>query len=180
MTEKKSVGAPRKTPDGGQRVTFYLPRDVTAWIRENGGSRWIRQQAYKAMEKKEIEETKMNKQIEKLVREYREKSGIALYLHDNGQPNYFDAKTMCDFAMVSFENYGSEYVAVLHDDGNKRENIISVDQLEELISKQTENRGNFYETKADALTDLNYMLNSENIDKDTYDELVQELNKLKI
>ena len=49
-----------------------------------------------------------------------------------------------------------------------------------MISKQTENRGNFYETKADALTDLNYMLNSENIDKDTYDELVQELNKLKI
>lgn len=64
MTEKKSVGAPRKTPDGGQRVTFYLPRDVTAWIRENGGSRWIRQQAYKAMEKKEIEETKMNGSVQ--------------------------------------------------------------------------------------------------------------------
>jgi len=53
MTEKKTVGAPRKTPDGGQRVTFYLPRDVAAWIREQGGSRWIRQQAYQAMEKKE-------------------------------------------------------------------------------------------------------------------------------
>lgn len=49
-----------------------------------------------------------------------------------------------------------------------------------MISKQIENRGNFYETKADALIDLNYMLNSENIGKDTYDELVQELNKLKI
>lgn len=53
MTEKKPVGAPRKTPEGGQRVTFYLPREVAAWIRENGGARWIRQQAYKAMEKKE-------------------------------------------------------------------------------------------------------------------------------
>lgn len=53
MTEKKPVGAPRKTPDGGQQVTFYLPREVTAWIRANGGSRWIRQQAYKAMGKKE-------------------------------------------------------------------------------------------------------------------------------
>ncbi len=53
MTEKKSVGAPRKTPDGGQRVTFYLPRDVIVWIRENGGSRWIREQAYKSMGKDE-------------------------------------------------------------------------------------------------------------------------------
>lgn len=179
MTEKKSVGAPKKTPEGGQRVTFYLPRDVAAWIRGHGGARWIRQQAYKAMEKKAIEETKMNKQIEKLVREYREKSGIALYLHDNGQPDYYRAMTMCDFAMVDFEENGGGIVAVLLDDGNKRVNIISEDQLEELISKQTENRGNFYETKDGALNDLNYMLNSENIDKDAYDELVQELNELK-
>lgn len=179
MTEKKRVGAPRKTPEGGQQVTFYLPRNVTAWIRENGGSRWIRQQAYKAMEKKEIEKTKMNKQIEKLVREYREKSGIALYLHDNGQPDYYRAMTMCDFAMVDFEEQAGEFVAVLVDDGNKRVPIISEDQLEELISKQTENRGNFYETKDDALKDLDYMLNSENIDKDVYDGLVQELNELK-
>lgn len=179
MTEKKSVGAPKKTPEGGQRVTFYLPRDVAAWIRGHGGARWIRQQAYKAMEKKAIEETKMNKQIEKLVREYREKSGIALYLHDNGQPDYYRAMTMCDFAMVDFEEQAGEFVAVLVDDGNKRVNIISVDQLEELISKQIETRGNFYETKADALKDLDYMLNSENIDKDAYDGLVQELNELK-
>lgn len=53
MNEKKRVGAPRKTPEGGQRVTFYLPKDVTAWIREQGGARWIRQQAYKAMGKNE-------------------------------------------------------------------------------------------------------------------------------
>ena len=87
---------------------------------------------------------------------------------------------MCDFAMVDFEEKDGEFVAILVDDGNKRVNIISVDQLEELVSKQIENRGNFYETKADALKDLNYMLNSENNGKDTYDELVQELNKLKI
>lgn len=53
MNEKKTVGAPRKTPEGGQRVTFYLPKEVTAWIRENGGARWIRQQVYKAMGKNE-------------------------------------------------------------------------------------------------------------------------------
>lgn len=53
MTEKKKVGAPRKTPEGGRQVTFYLPREVAAWIRGNGGARWIREQAYKAMEKKE-------------------------------------------------------------------------------------------------------------------------------
>lgn len=51
MTEKKQVGAPRKTPEGGHRVTFYLPREVTTWIRENGGARWIREQAYRDMEK---------------------------------------------------------------------------------------------------------------------------------
>ena len=121
----------------------------------------------------------MNKQIENQVSEYRT-NGIALYVHDNGQPNYFDVKTMCDFAMIDFEEKDGEFVAVLLDDGNKRVNIISVDQLDDLIAKQTEHRGNFYETKDDALKDLNYMLNSENIDKDTYDELVEELNKLKI
>lgn len=119
----------------------------------------------------------MNKQIETQVSEYR-KDGICLYVHDNGQPNYFDVKTMCDFAMIDFEEKNDEFVAVLLDDGNKRVTIISEDQLEELISKQTENRGNFYETKDDALKDLDYMLNSENIDKNTYDELVQELNEL--
>ena len=49
MTEKKSVGAPRQTPAGGMRVTYYLPKDVTAWIRDNGGSRWIRNKVYEAM-----------------------------------------------------------------------------------------------------------------------------------
>lgn len=53
MTEKKPVGAPRKTLEGGQRVTFYLPKEVAHWIRDNGGARWIREQAYKAMEKDE-------------------------------------------------------------------------------------------------------------------------------
>lgn len=51
MTEKKQVGAPRKTSEGGQRVTFYLPKEVAHWIRENGGARWIREQAYKVMKK---------------------------------------------------------------------------------------------------------------------------------
>ena len=120
----------------------------------------------------------MKKQIEKLINEYKN-NGIVLYVQDNGQPDYFDVKTMCDFAMIDFEEKNDEFVAVLLDDGNKRVIIISEDQLEELISKQTENRGNFYETKDDALKDLNYMLNSQNIDKDTYDELVQELNELK-
>ena len=120
----------------------------------------------------------MNKQIEKQIRDYRN-DGIVLYVHDNGQPNYFDVKTMCDFAMIDFEENDGEFVAVLLDDGNKRENIISVDQLDNLISKQIEHRGNYYASKDDALKDLNYMINSENIDKDTYDELVQELNELK-
>ena len=148
-----------------------------ASVLELGGARWIREQAYKAIEKNE--ETKMSKQIENQVNEYRN-DGIALYVHDNGQPNYYDVKTMCDFAMIDFEENNGEFVAILLDDGNKRVNIISVDQLDDLIAKQTENRGIFYETKDDALKDLNYMLNSENIDKDTYDELVEELNKLKI
>lgn len=177
MPEAKQFGRPRKTPAGGQTVTFYLPKDVVSWIKEKGGASWIREQAYKAIEKNE--ETKMNKQIEKQVSEYRT-NGIALYVHDNGQPNYFDVKTMCDFAMIDFEEHDGEFVAVLLDDGNKRVNIISVDQLDDLIAKQTEHRGNFYETKDDALKDLDYMLNSENIDKDTYDELVEELNKLKV
>lgn len=177
MKEVKKMGRPRSTAEGGKNYTFYLSREVGEKVKALGGARWIREQAYKAIEKNE--ETKMNKQIENQVSKCRT-NGIALYVHDNGQPNYFDVKTMCDFAMIDFEENDDEVVAVLLDDGNKRVNIISVDQLDDLISKQTENRGNFYETKADALKDLNYMLNSENIDKDTYDELVEELNKLKI
>ena len=171
MKEVKKVGRPRSTAEGGKNYTFYLSREVGEKVKELGGARWIRDQAYKAMGKKE--------KLKKLISEYRH-NGIVLYVHDNGQPDYFDIKTMCDFAMVDFEEKDGEFVAILVDDGNKRVNIISVDQLEELVSKQIENRGNFYETKADALKDLNYMLNSENIGKDTYDELVQELNKLKI
>mgnify|MGYP000683063388 CR=1 FL=1 len=47
MTEKKTVGAPRKTPEGGQRVTFYLPKHIIGWIRGKGGSKWIREQVEK-------------------------------------------------------------------------------------------------------------------------------------
>lgn len=176
MKEVKKMGRPRSTAEGGKNYTFYLSREVGETVKALGGARWIREQAYKAMTTNE--ETKMNKKIENQVSEYRN-NGIALYLQDNGQPNYYDVKTMCDFAMVDFEENNGEVVAVLLDDGNKRVNIISVDQLDDLIAHQTENRGNFYETKDDALKDLNYMLNSENIDKDTYDELVEELNKLK-
>ena len=172
MKEVKKMGRPRSTMECGKNYTFYLSREVGEKVKELGGARWIREQAYKTM--KTDEETKMNKQIENQVSEYRT-NGIALYVHDNGQPNYFDVKTMCDFAMIDFEENDSEFVAVLLDDGNKRVNIISVDQLDDLIANQTEHRGNFYETKDDALKDLNYML----IDKDTYDELVEELNKLK-
>lgn len=175
MKEVKKMGRPRSTMEGGKNYTFYLSREVGEKVKELGGARWIREQAYKSM--KTNEETKMNKQIKNQVNEYRN-YGIALYVHDNGQPNYFDVKTMCDFAMIDFEEKDGEFVAVLLDDGNKRVTIISEDQLEELISKQTENRGNFYETIDAALKDLDYMLNSENIDKNTYDELVQELNEL--
>lgn len=176
MKEVKKMGRPRSTAEGGKNYTFYLSREVGEKVKELGGARWIREQAYKSMTTNE--ETKMNKQIEKQISEYRN-DGICLYVCDNGQPKYFDVKTMCDFAMIDFEKNNGEVVAVLLDDGNKRENIISVDQLDDLIAKQTEHRGNFYETKDDALKDLNYMLNSENIDKDAYDELVQELNELK-
>lgn len=55
MTEKKPVGAPRKTPDGGMRVTFYLPKHIVAWIRENGGSKWIRERAEQEIENERTE-----------------------------------------------------------------------------------------------------------------------------
>ena len=120
----------------------------------------------------------MSKQIEKFIKACRKKC-ITLYIYDNGQPDYLDIKTLCDFAMIDFEEKDGEFVAVLLDDGNKRVNIISVDQLDDLIEKQTENRGIFYETKADALRDFNYMLNSGNIDRETYDELVEGLDAMK-
>ena len=120
----------------------------------------------------------MSKQIEKFINACRKK-GVTLYIYDNGQPNYFDVKTLCNFAMIDFEENDGEFVAILLDDGNKRVNIISLDQLEEVLSKQTENRGYFYETKADALKDLGYMLNSGNIDKETYGELAEGLDTLK-
>ena len=50
MTEKKTVGAPRKTPEGGQRVTFYRPKHSVVWIREHGGSRGLRERVEKELE----------------------------------------------------------------------------------------------------------------------------------
>lgn len=48
----------------------------------------------------------MNRQIEKQIRDYRN-DGIVLYVHDNGQPNYFndkaDAKRVLDFAFATGE-----------------------------------------------------------------------------
>lgn len=120
----------------------------------------------------------MNRQIEKQIRDYRN-DGIVLYVHDNGQPNYFDVKTMCDFAMIDFEEKNDEFVAVLLDDGNKRENIISVDQLDDLISKQTEHRGIYFNDKADAKRVLDFAFATGELDSDTYEDLVEELNELK-
>lgn len=120
----------------------------------------------------------MSKQIENFINACRKK-GVTLYIHDNGQPDYLDIKTLCTFAMIDFEENDGEFVAILLDDGNKRVNIVNVAKLDDLIAKQTEHRGNFYETKADALKDLKYMLNSGNIDKETYDEFIEGLDTLK-
>ena len=92
MKDVKKVGRPRSTAEGGKNYTFYLSREVGEKVKELGGARWIREQAYKTM--KTDEETKMNKQIEKQISKYRN-NGIALYVHDNGQPKYFDEKKCC-------------------------------------------------------------------------------------
>lgn len=120
----------------------------------------------------------MSKQIEKFIKACRKK-GVTLYIYDNGQPDYLDIKTLCNFAMIDFEEHDGEFVAILLDNGNKQVNIINVNQLADLITNQTEKRGNFYETKADALRDLNYMLNAGNIDKETYNEFIEGLDTLK-
>lgn len=36
------MGRPRKTPNGGKNVTFYLPVEVIDYVKENGGAEWIR------------------------------------------------------------------------------------------------------------------------------------------
>uniref|UniRef100_UPI003A8DDF7D hypothetical protein n=2 Tax=Sutterellaceae TaxID=995019 RepID=UPI003A8DDF7D len=53
MKEVKKVGRPRSTAEGGKNYTFYLSREVGEKVKELGGARWIRDQAYKAMGKKE-------------------------------------------------------------------------------------------------------------------------------
>jgi hypothetical protein len=57
MKEVKKMGRPRSTAEGGKNYTFYLSREVGEKVKELGGARWIREQTYKAMEKKENEET---------------------------------------------------------------------------------------------------------------------------
>lgn len=54
--EQKRAGAPRKTPDGGLRVTFYLPRQVADWVRSHGGAQWIRNRAFQEMSQSNTEE----------------------------------------------------------------------------------------------------------------------------
>ena len=53
MKEVKKVGRPRSTAEGGKNYTFYLSREVGEKVKELGGARWIRDQAYKAIGKKE-------------------------------------------------------------------------------------------------------------------------------
>ncbi len=53
MKEVKKVGRPRSTAEGGKNYTFYLSREVGEKVKELGGARWIRDQAYKVMGKKE-------------------------------------------------------------------------------------------------------------------------------
>ena len=53
MKEVKKVGRPRSTAEGGKNYTFYLSREVGEKVKELGGARWIRDQAYKVMVKKE-------------------------------------------------------------------------------------------------------------------------------
>ena len=53
MKEVKKVGRPRSTAEGGKNYTFYLSREVGEKVKELGGARRIRDQAYKAMGKKE-------------------------------------------------------------------------------------------------------------------------------
>lgn len=106
--------------------------------------------------------------------------GFCLMFKPNGKPDFFQVMTMCQLAQVRLEeNNDDEIDAVLLDDGNKKVRIISESQLDELIERQTENRGNFYETKTDAIKDLDYQLKNENIDQEEYDSLKKELEKLK-
>lgn len=58
MKEVKKAGRPRDTAEGGKNYTFYLSREVGEKVKELGGARWIRQQVYQTMGKKENEEMK--------------------------------------------------------------------------------------------------------------------------
>lgn len=45
----KPRGWPRKTPEGGKSVLFYLPKTVIEYIKSQGGSSWIRRKALEEM-----------------------------------------------------------------------------------------------------------------------------------
>ncbi len=46
------MGRPRKTPNGGKNVTFYLPVEAIAYIKAHGGAEWIKNKVEKEKEEK--------------------------------------------------------------------------------------------------------------------------------
>gem|GEM_PF-6226813 len=69
----------------------------------------------------------------------------------------------------------NQHYAILEDDGGKEVPLNNSDELNELISSQTFNRGDFFDAKEDCQTHLDYSLECGNITKEQYDSLVDDL-----
>ena len=93
--------------------------------------------------------------------------------------SYFDTDTLANYARLSFKEEDGDFFYTVTDDREQWKLVIPR-LLDELIDDRTLNRGPFFGNKADAKKHLDESLKDQYIDKERYDELVQELNELKL
>lgn len=115
--------------------------------------------------------TELRKEIEQAVAH----TGYAVYIKPNGTPDYVAKETLANFACLHFIEKHNQHYVILEDDGGKEVPLNNSDELNELVSSQTFNRGDFFDTKEDCQTHLDYSLECGNITKEQRDSLVDDL-----
>lgn len=175
MKEVKKMGRPRSTAEGGKNYTFYLSREVGEKVKELGGAKWITKKILEVSP--EIQEMiELRKKIERLENE----KIITLDFDPCGNDySYFDTDTLANYAKLRFEERDGDFFYTVTDDREQWKLVIPR-LLDGLIDDRTLNRGSFFGNKADAKKHLDESLKDQYIDKERYDELVQELNELKL
>ena len=110
------------------------------------------------------------------INEIKAEKGIGLDIEANGQPDGISlARSLAEFAQVSFSEDDDGFCAFLEDDSNRVVKLISVDQLDNLIADQTFNRGDWFDSKDDLIKHLSELLERGDVGQERFDSITDDL-----